>query len=94
VRPSENLPQSLKSIQVLVRFMLRMAILLAFALLGDGSFARNMVAMLWMAATLCAVVATMRRELPFRTELNHWDEMATYVALCCFVSAVALPTPA
>jgi hypothetical protein len=94
VRPSENLPESLKSIQVVVRFMLRIVILLAFALLGGTSFAQNMVALLWMSALLCAVVATMRRELPFRTDLNHWDEMTTYLALCCLASRFALPVPA
>jgi hypothetical protein len=87
------LPESLKSIQVVVRFMLRMAILLAFALLGGTSFARNMVALLWMSTVLCAVVATMRRELPFRTELNHWDEMTAYLALCSLASTFALPVP-
>jgi hypothetical protein len=48
-----------------------MAILLAFAL-RDGS--RNIVALLCMSTILCAVVATMRLELPFPTEFNHWDE--------------------
>lgn len=92
MRPPENLPGSLKTIQVLVRFMLRMAILLAFALLGDTSFAQSMVALLCMSALLCAVAAAMRREPPFRAELNHWDEMAAYLALCSLVNG--LPAPA
>jgi hypothetical protein len=93
VRPQENVPELLKSVQVMVRFMLRMAILLGFGLLGSASFAQSMVALLWMAAMLCVVVATMRRELPFRTELNHWDEMTAYLALCSLASTFALPVP-
>jgi len=90
VKPSENLPESLKSIQVVVRFMLRMAILLAFAWLGSSSFAQNMVALLLMSATLCTAYAVMRGELPFRADLNHWDEMTAYVALCSLASRFAL----
>jgi hypothetical protein len=76
-----------------VRFTLRMAILLGFGLLGGASFVQSMVALLWMAAMLCAVVATMRRELPFRADLNHWDEMTAYVALCSLASALAASAP-
>lgn len=93
MRPPENLPGSLKSVQVMVRFMLRMAILLGFGLLGSANFAQSMVVLLWMSAILCVVVATIRRELPFRTELNHWDEMTAYLALCSLASTFALPVP-
>ena len=51
-----NLPQELKSIQVLVRFFLRMAILMAFAAFGSIGFGRSLVALLWMAAILSAIV--------------------------------------
>jgi hypothetical protein len=74
-----NLPQELKSIQVLVRFFLRMAILMAFAVFGSVGFGRSLVALLWMAA----IVGALRREPPFDTVLNHWDEMMAYAALCC-----------
>jgi len=78
-----NLPQELRSIQVLVRFFLRMAILMAFAVFGSVGFGRSLVALLWMAAILSAIVGAMRREPPFDTVLNHWDEMIAYAALCC-----------
>ena len=90
MKPSENLPESLKSIQVVVRFMLRLAILLAFGWLGASSFAQNMVALLLMSAILCAVYAAAQGELPFRTDLNHWDEMTAYVALCSLAGRFAL----
>lgn len=77
-----NLPRELKSIQVLARFSLRMAILMAFAAFGSIGFARSLVALLWMAAILSAVVGAIRREPPFDTVLNHWDELMAYAALC------------
>ena len=80
-----NLPQELRSIQVLVRFFLRMAILMAFAAFGSIGFGRSLVALLWMAAILTAIVGAMRREPPFDTVLNHWNEMMAYAALCCLV---------
>jgi hypothetical protein len=89
MRPQEDLPELLKSVQVIVRFSLRMAILLGFGLLGSASFAQNMVALLWMAAMFCAVVATMRRDQPFGADLNHWDEMMAYVAWCSLASGFA-----
>jgi hypothetical protein len=93
VKPSENLPESLKSIQVMVRFALRMVILVIFAMFAGSSFAGSMIALLWMSAILCAVYATMRRELPFRADLNHWDETTAYIALCSLASRFALPVP-
>jgi TRAP-type mannitol/chloroaromatic compound transport system permease small subunit len=81
------------SIQVMVRFSLRMVILVIFAAFAGTSFVGSMVALLWMAAVLCAVMAVMRRELPFRADLNHWDEMTSYLALCALASHFALPAP-
>jgi hypothetical protein len=81
------------SIQVVVRFALRMVILVIFAAFAGTSFAGSMVALLWMSAALCAVAAVMRRELPFRTDLNHWDEMTGYIALCALAGRFALPAP-
>jgi hypothetical protein len=80
-----NLPQELKSIQVLGRFFVRMAVLIAFAVFGSVGFGRSLVALLWMAAILSAVVGALRREPPCDTVLNHWDEMMAYSALCCLV---------
>ena len=82
------------SIQVMVRFMLRMVILVIFAIFAGTSFAASMVALLWMSAMLCAVTAAMRHELPFRADLNYWDEMTSYMALCALASRFAFATPA
>ena len=93
MKQSENVPGSMPSIQVAVRFALRMVILVIFAAFAGTSFAASMVALLWMSAALCAVTAVMRRELPFRADLNHWDEMTGYLALCALASRFALPPP-
>jgi hypothetical protein len=88
-----NLPQELKSALVLVRFFLRMAILMGFAAFGSIGFGRSLVALLWMAAILSAVVGAIRREPPFDTVLNHWDETVAYAALCCLVSGLNQSAP-
>jgi hypothetical protein len=82
-----DLPQQLRSAQVIVRFGLRMIILVVFATLGGIGFARSLVALLWMSAIFSAVVGAMRREPPFDKTLNHWDETVAYAALCCLASA-------
>ncbi len=70
----------------MVRFGLRMTILVVFATLGSIGFARSLAALLWMSTILGAVIATVRREPPFDEVLNHWDETVAYAALCCLVS--------
>jgi hypothetical protein len=81
--------QELRSTQVLVRFLLRMAILVAFASFGGIGFGRSLAALLWMTIVLSAVVGAMKRERPFDTILNHWDEAGAYTALFCLVHAVS-----
>jgi hypothetical protein len=88
-----HLPQELRTTLVLVRFSLRMVILVLFAVFGSIGFGRSLAALLWMATILSAVVGTMRREPPFDTVLNHWDETAAYAALCCLVSGFNQTVP-
>jgi hypothetical protein len=88
-----NLSQQLRSTQVIVRFALRMIILVVFAALGGTGFARSLAALLWMSTVLSIVVGAMRREPPFDHVLNHWDETAAYAALCCLVSAFQQTVP-
>jgi hypothetical protein len=82
-----NLSQQLRSTRVIARFGLRMIILVIFATLGSIGFGRSLVALLCMSAVLSAVISVMRREPPFASALNHWDETVAYAALCCLVSA-------
>ena len=76
----------LKSTEVIVRFCLRMIILVIFAAFGSIGFGRSLTALLWMSTILSAVLATFEREQPLDAALNHWDETMAYAALCCLVS--------
>jgi hypothetical protein len=79
-------PKNLRSVQVLVRFSLRLVVLSAFAAFGNIGFGRSLVALLWMSIILSAVVAALRRERFPGPDLNHWDETAAYGALCALAS--------
>jgi hypothetical protein len=83
-----QLSQKFRSIQVLIRFVLRFIILTAFAMLGKVGFANSLIALLWMSAVISAGIAIMRREPPFDVVLNYWDETAIYAATCMLVSAI------
>jgi hypothetical protein len=82
-----NLSRELRSTQVLIRFLLRMSILVAFAAFASIGFGRGLAALLWMSIILCAVIGTMRREPPFGAALNHWDETVAYAALFALASS-------
>jgi hypothetical protein len=84
-----DLPRELRSTQVMLRFGVRMIILLVFAAFASISFGRSLVALLWMSAILSAVIGAVRREPPFDAVLNHWDETAAYAALCALVSGLS-----
>jgi hypothetical protein len=81
-----NLPRGPKSIQVLVRFFLRTAVLVIFATFGAVGFDRSFTALLWMSVIFSAVIGIMKREQPLDNVLNHWDETAAYAALFSLVS--------
>ena len=81
-----NFTQELRSTQVIVRFCVRIIVLVVFAAFGGIGFDRSLTALLWMSAMLSAVLATLERETPFDAVLNHWDETIAYAALCCLVS--------
>lgn len=70
---------------MVVRFSLRMIILVIFATFGSIGFARSLAALLWMSIVLSTVVGAMRRERPFDSILNHWDETVAYTAVFCLV---------
>jgi hypothetical protein len=89
-----NLPQELRTNQVLIRFGLRIVVLLVFAAAGGIGFGRSLAALLSMTVILCAVVGMIRRELPFDANLNHWDEVLAYAALFCLVNGLSSAPPA
>jgi hypothetical protein len=81
-----NLPREIRSSQVLIRFGLRMIILVIFAALGGIGFGRSLAALLWMSIILCAVAGAMKREPPLDGVLNHWDEAVAYAAIFSLLS--------
>ena len=87
------LQRELKSNQVLVRFCLRMVILVTFAAFASIGFGRSLAALLWMSIILCAIIGTMKREPPFGSVLNHWDETVAYAALFALVSSLNHAVP-
>jgi hypothetical protein len=72
---------------VLIRFFVRISILVAFAAFASIGFGRSLAALLWMSIILCAVIGAMKREPPFDAVLNHWDETVAYAALFALVSS-------
>ena len=62
-----------------------MIILAVFAAFGSIGFGRSLLALLWMSTIMSAVIGAIRRETPFDTVLNHWDETMAYAALCSLV---------
>jgi hypothetical protein len=84
----KELLRELRSVQVLIRFGFRIAIMIGFAAFASIGFGRSLVALLWMSALLCALVGAVKREPPFRAQLNHWDEMTAYVALCALGASI------
>jgi hypothetical protein len=82
-----NLSREQRSTRVLLRFFLRMGILVSFAAFAGIGFGRGLAALLWMSIILCAVIGIMKREPLFGVALNHWDETAAYAALFALVSS-------
>jgi hypothetical protein len=87
--PVPNLPRELASTQVLFRFGIRIIILTGFAAFSHIGFGKSLAALLGMTMILCAIVGTIRREVPFGRVLNHWDEALSYAALYCLINGVA-----
>ena len=88
-----NLTREVKSAEVIVRFCLRLVILVVFAAFGSVGFDRGLTALLWMSTILSAVLATLECEQPLAAVLNHWDESMAYAALCCLVSGFDRAVP-
>lgn len=74
-----------KSGGVIVRFAVRMVILLAFVAISGVGFVPGLAMLLWMSAILSAALGTFKREAPLGKALNHWDEAVAYIALCSLI---------
>ena len=81
--PNVNSARERKSTQVIIRFCVGMIVLMIFAAFGSIGFDKSLTALLWMAAILSAMLATLAQEEPLAAVLNHWDETMAYAGLCC-----------
>jgi hypothetical protein len=89
-RPS----RAFRSGEVILRFSVRMIVLLAFASVASIGFGQSLAMLLWMSTILSVVLATIRREVPLADVLNHWDEAAVYITLCCLIDSIERMTAA
>jgi len=78
---------------VLVRFCVRITILITFAAFSSIGFGSSLAALLAMAALLCTVVATVKRETMFSRALSHWDEAVAYAALYFLLVSLNMSSP-
>jgi hypothetical protein len=81
-----NLSREFGPAQVIIRFFLRMSILVIFAAFGSLGFGRSLGALLWMSIILSAIIGAVKREPPFGGVLNSWDEAVAYAAAFSLVS--------
>jgi len=84
-QPNAHLTREAQTIRVIVRFWLRMVILLVFAAFNSIRFDQSLMLLLLMSTILSTMLATLKREQPLGSVLNHWDEAIAYAALCCLI---------
>ena len=83
----------LTSGRVLIRFGVRMIILATFAAFSSIGFSRGLATLMWMAIVFSSLVAIIKRERLFESDLNHWDETVAYAAVFSLVSIFTHATP-
>lgn len=93
LQPNTNLTREAQTIRVIIRFWLRMIVLLVFAAFSSIRFDQSLTLLLLMSTILSTVLATLKREQPLASVLNHWDEAITYAALSCLIIAVGFHVP-
>ena len=89
----QNPPREFRSAPVLLRFCVRMTILVAFSAFGGVGFSRSLAALLAMSTILCAVLASVKREAFFGAVLNYWDEAVAYGALYFLIGGIDPSVP-
>ena len=93
LQTNAHLTREAQTIRVIVRFWLRMVILLVFAAFSSIRFDQSLTLLLLMSTILSTVLATFKREQPLASVLNHWDEAITYAALSCLIIAIDFHVP-
>jgi hypothetical protein len=78
-------PNELQSLQVIVRFTMRIVLLTVLSAFIGRNFG---YVMLLVSVLLCILCGMVRRERPLGDFLTYWDEAAVYGALFCLASMV------
>jgi hypothetical protein len=76
-----DIPRDIAITRVLVRFSMRMAILICFSFVGRQGFAKTLESLMALAACYCIVIGGFRRETPLDPILTHYDEAAAYALI-------------
>jgi hypothetical protein len=87
--PRSAIPQPLVSLQILLRFALRLALLSVCAAFSREGFAPAFAVLLALSALFCSFVGIIRREAIFGSALTHWDEAAVYALIGRLVYALS-----
>ncbi|MDQ8727716.1 hypothetical protein [Bradyrhizobium sp. LHD-71] len=74
-------PDQLGSARVLVRFMLRLGMILLCGTLARTSYAYAVAVLLTLSILLCFFWGTVRRERMLGRSLTNWDEAMAYGCL-------------
>ena len=72
------------SIPVFIRFGVRLAILIVFAVMAQIGFAQAFPRFLLLAGLFCGLWAILRCEPMFGPVLTHWDEAAALIVISRF----------
>jgi hypothetical protein len=78
------------STPVLIRFGIRLVILIALAFVPQIGFAQAFPRLLSIAGLFCILWAIVRREPILGPTLTHWDEAAVFIVFSWIVGAIAL----
>jgi hypothetical protein len=74
---------------VLIRFGVRLTILIVLAFLTRIGFAQAFPRLLLLAGLFCSLWATFRREFMFGPVLTHWDEAAALIVMSKLAAAIS-----
>ena len=88
----QDLPQ-LGSGRAILRFAATTIILVSAAGFSTIGFARSLATLTWMATVISSLVAIIRRERPFGSTLNRWDEMVGHAAVFSLVTIFTHAAP-
>jgi hypothetical protein len=83
-------PHQFSSLQVLLRFVLRLIVFTVIAAIAAPGFRIMFPTLMILSAISCALAAALRGETIFGRLLTHWDEAAGYGALGCLVAKLSM----